>query len=152
VVDDQHFPSERSGDDALELDAEADWRARAACLSLILLLQNWGHVYVYLLFWDFRIRLVWALLGAFLLGALLGWLVPICGKKRKASWPGGENASRVDVLRSAGQIALQQTSLQHIRTHFSTSGVIASSCLVGSTTVTRRIAISTCSKVRRPVE
>jgi uncharacterized integral membrane protein len=31
---------------------------------------------VYLLFWDFRIRLVWALLGAFLLGALLGWLVP----------------------------------------------------------------------------
>ena len=45
-------------------------------LSLILLLQNWGHVYVYLLFWDFRIRLVWALLGAFLLGALLGWLVP----------------------------------------------------------------------------
>lgn len=45
-------------------------------LSLILLLQNWGHVYVYLLFWDFRIRLVWALLGAFLLGGLLGWLVP----------------------------------------------------------------------------
>ena len=45
-------------------------------LSLILLLQNWGHVYVYVLFWDFRIRLVWALLGAFLLGALLGWMVP----------------------------------------------------------------------------
>ncbi len=45
-------------------------------LTLILLLQNWGHVYVYILFWDFRIRLVWALLGAFLLGALLGWMVP----------------------------------------------------------------------------
>lgn len=45
-------------------------------LSLILLLQNWGHVYIYILFWDFRLRLVWALLGAFLLGALLGWMVP----------------------------------------------------------------------------
>jgi len=45
-------------------------------LCLILLLQNWAHVYVYVLFWDFRIRLVWALLGAFLLGALLGWRIP----------------------------------------------------------------------------
>lgn len=45
-------------------------------LALILLLQNWGHVYVYLLLWEFRIRLVWALLGTFLLGALLGWMVP----------------------------------------------------------------------------
>lgn len=45
-------------------------------LILILLLQNWGHVYVYALFWEIRIRLVWALLGAFLLGTLLGWMVP----------------------------------------------------------------------------
>jgi len=45
-------------------------------LSLVLLLQNWGHVYVYVLFWDFRIRLVWVLLGTFMLGALLGWMVP----------------------------------------------------------------------------
>ncbi len=45
-------------------------------LSLILLLQNWGHVYIYILFWDFRLRLIWALLGTFLLGALLGWMVP----------------------------------------------------------------------------
>ena len=45
-------------------------------LSLILLLQNLDHVDVNVLFWDFRVRLVWALLGTFLLGALLGWLLP----------------------------------------------------------------------------
>jgi uncharacterized integral membrane protein len=45
-------------------------------LSLILVLQNRTHVDVNVLLWDFHIRLVWVLLGVFLLGALLGWMVP----------------------------------------------------------------------------
>ncbi len=45
-------------------------------LSLVLMLQNWDEVNVNLLFWDFDIRLVWALLAVFILGALIGWLVP----------------------------------------------------------------------------
>jgi uncharacterized integral membrane protein len=45
-------------------------------LTLILVLQNREHVDVNVLFWDFHIRLVWVLLGVFLLGALLGWMVP----------------------------------------------------------------------------
>lgn len=45
-------------------------------VSLILMLQNWNHVDINLLFWDLSIRLVWALLSVFLLGGLLGWTVP----------------------------------------------------------------------------
>ncbi len=45
-------------------------------LTLILVLQNRARVDVNVFFWDFHIRLVWALLGVFLLGALLGWMVP----------------------------------------------------------------------------
>ncbi len=45
-------------------------------LSLILILQNWDKVNVNVLFWDFTLRLAWALLGVFLLGILAGWLVP----------------------------------------------------------------------------
>ncbi len=45
-------------------------------LSLILILQNWDKVNVNLLFWDFTLRLAWALLGVFVLGTLAGWLLP----------------------------------------------------------------------------
>jgi uncharacterized integral membrane protein len=45
-------------------------------IALILMLQNWDHVDINLLFWNLRIRLVWALLSVFLLGAVLGWSVP----------------------------------------------------------------------------
>jgi uncharacterized integral membrane protein len=45
-------------------------------LSLILILQNWDKVNVNVFFWDFNVRLVWALLAIFLLGILTGWLVP----------------------------------------------------------------------------
>jgi uncharacterized integral membrane protein len=45
-------------------------------LALILMLQNWDHVNINLLFWNLRMRLVWALLSVFLLGAVLGWSVP----------------------------------------------------------------------------
>ena len=45
-------------------------------VSLILVVQNLDHVDVRILFWDIHMRLVWALLGVFLLGALLGWALP----------------------------------------------------------------------------
>jgi uncharacterized integral membrane protein len=50
--------------------------AALLALSLILILQNWDKVNLNVLFWDFSVRLVWALLGIFLLGALAGWLLP----------------------------------------------------------------------------
>lgn len=45
-------------------------------ISLILIFQNWEPVDISLLFWDFSIRLAWALITVFLVGALLGWAVP----------------------------------------------------------------------------
>lgn len=45
-------------------------------LCLILILQNWDKVDLNLFFWSFTIQLVWVLLGVFLLGALVGWLLP----------------------------------------------------------------------------
>jgi uncharacterized integral membrane protein len=45
-------------------------------LSFVLILQNWDSVNVNLFFWDFSIRLAWVLLGVFLLGTLVGWLLP----------------------------------------------------------------------------
>ena len=45
-------------------------------LALIFFLQNLGHVDVRLLFWEVRMRLVWALLIFTLVGAILGWLAP----------------------------------------------------------------------------
>ena len=45
-------------------------------LALVFALQNLGHVDVRLLFWEVRLRLVWALLTFTLVGAILGWLVP----------------------------------------------------------------------------
>lgn len=59
-------------------------------LSTILLLQNWGHVHVSLLLWEVRIRQVWALLGALLLGALLSWLVANLrqeASRLRSQWP-----------------------------------------------------------------
>ena len=45
-------------------------------LALIFALQNLSHVDVSLLFWEVRMRLVWALLTFTLVGAILGWMVP----------------------------------------------------------------------------
>lgn len=45
-------------------------------LALLFALQNLGHIDVRLLFWEVRLRLVWALLAFALVGAILGWLVP----------------------------------------------------------------------------
>ena len=51
-------------------------------LALIFFLQNLGHVDVRLLFWEVRMRLVWALLTFTLVGAILGWLAP----KLRSGW------------------------------------------------------------------
>jgi uncharacterized integral membrane protein len=45
-------------------------------LSFVLILQNWDTVDINLLFWDFSIRLAWVLLIVFILGTLVGWLLP----------------------------------------------------------------------------
>lgn len=51
-------------------------------LLVIFIGQNAQHVDVTLYFWEFRMRLIWVLLGAALIGAILGWLVP---RVRRAS-------------------------------------------------------------------
>lgn len=45
-------------------------------VSLILILQNWDMVAINILFWELDIRLAWALIAAFVVGAVLGWAVP----------------------------------------------------------------------------
>lgn len=45
-------------------------------LALIFASQNFEHVDVTVLFWEFHMRLVWALLAFALIGAILGWMVP----------------------------------------------------------------------------
>lgn len=45
-------------------------------VALLFALQNLDHVDVSLLFWEVRMRLVWALAVFALIGAILGWLVP----------------------------------------------------------------------------
>ncbi|HYH13439.1 MAG TPA: LapA family protein [Thermomicrobiales bacterium] len=45
-------------------------------LALIFASQNFEHVDVTVFFWEFHMRLVWALLGFALIGAILGWMVP----------------------------------------------------------------------------
>ncbi len=45
-------------------------------LLLVFVLLNYDHVDVRLVFWEPRLRLAWALLGAAFLGFLFGVLVP----------------------------------------------------------------------------
>lgn len=45
-------------------------------LALVFALQNFDHVDVNILFWDFSMRLVWALMIFALIGAVLGWMLP----------------------------------------------------------------------------
>ncbi|HEV2126694.1 MAG TPA: LapA family protein [Chloroflexota bacterium] len=45
-------------------------------VALVLMLQNWDHVDINVLFWDLSIRLVWGLFSSFILGGLLGWSLP----------------------------------------------------------------------------
>ena len=45
-------------------------------LALIFAVQNFQHVDVTIFFWEFRLRLVWALLAFTVIGMVLGWLVP----------------------------------------------------------------------------
>lgn len=52
-------------------------------LLVIFVAQNSEHVDVSFLIWDFRMRLVWALLGAAVVGALLGWMVPRLWPRRR---------------------------------------------------------------------
>ncbi len=44
-------------------------------LFAILVAQNADHVRLTILFWEFDVRLVWVLIGAALIGAVVGWLV-----------------------------------------------------------------------------
>jgi uncharacterized integral membrane protein len=45
-------------------------------LAVIFAAQNSERVDLTLFFWEFRLRLVWALLIFGLVGAVLGWMVP----------------------------------------------------------------------------
>ena len=47
-----------------------------AIVLLIFSLQNLEQVNVNVLFWDFRMRLAWALLLFALIGVVIGWVVP----------------------------------------------------------------------------
>jgi uncharacterized integral membrane protein len=52
-------------------------------LLLVFVAQNSERVDVSLLFWDFHMRLVWALLGSAVVGVLLGWMVPRLWPRRR---------------------------------------------------------------------
>ena len=45
-------------------------------LAVLFAAQNSERVDLTLFFWDFELRLVWALLAFALIGAILGWMVP----------------------------------------------------------------------------
>jgi uncharacterized integral membrane protein len=52
-------------------------------LLLVFVAQNSERVDVSFFFWDFHMRLVWALLGAAVVGVLLGWMVPRLWPRRR---------------------------------------------------------------------
>jgi uncharacterized integral membrane protein len=52
-------------------------------LALVLVLQNTNDTKVHLLFWDVTAGLWILLIGAFLLGMLLGWLLPRLRRGRR---------------------------------------------------------------------
>lgn len=45
-------------------------------LAMVFALQNLNYVDVDILFWDFRMRLVWALAIFAIIGVILGWMLP----------------------------------------------------------------------------
>jgi uncharacterized integral membrane protein len=54
-----------------------------AALGVILILQNTRDTQVHLLFWDVTAGLWILLIGAVLLGMLLGWLLPKLRRSRR---------------------------------------------------------------------
>ena len=62
----------------------------AVILALIasFITQNYETVEVRLLFWSINVRLAWAVIVAWLIGVLMGWLIP--RRMRKPSRPRGE--------------------------------------------------------------
>lgn len=52
-------------------------------LAVVFAVQNSQHVDLSLFFWDFRMRLVWALLIFGLVGAILGWMLPKLRRNRR---------------------------------------------------------------------
>jgi uncharacterized integral membrane protein len=52
-------------------------------LAVIFAAQNSQRVDLTLFFWEFRMRLVWALLIFGLIGAILGWMVPFLRRGRR---------------------------------------------------------------------
>ena len=52
-------------------------------LAVIFAAQNSQRVELTLFFWEFRMRLVWALLIFGLVGAILGWMVPLLRRGRR---------------------------------------------------------------------
>lgn len=52
-------------------------------VAIVFAAQNSQRVDLTLLFWDFRMRLVWALLIFGVIGAILGWMVPLLRRGRR---------------------------------------------------------------------
>lgn len=52
-------------------------------LAVVFAAQNSQHVDLTVFFWEFRMRLVWALLVFGLIGAILGWMVPKLRRSRR---------------------------------------------------------------------
>lgn len=52
-------------------------------LAIVFAAQNSQRVDLTVFFWDFRMRLVWALLIFGLIGAILGWMVPLLRRGRR---------------------------------------------------------------------
>jgi uncharacterized integral membrane protein len=48
-----------------------------------LIIQNWTKVKLEVFFWSFRVQLTWVLLGATILGILIGRLVPYAIRRRR---------------------------------------------------------------------
>lgn len=52
-------------------------------LAVVFAAQNSHRVDLTVFFWEFRMRLVWALLIFGLIGAILGWMVPKLRRSRR---------------------------------------------------------------------
>jgi uncharacterized integral membrane protein len=52
---------------------------------VVLIIQNWTKVLIEVFFWSFRVQLTWVLLGATIVGIVLGRLVPYAIRKRRAT-------------------------------------------------------------------
>lgn len=54
-------------------------------LTVVIVLQNTGPVNFKLLFWDFQASLIILLLLVFLIGVIIGFIIPKLFKKKKAA-------------------------------------------------------------------